>query len=231
MPKQDTPAIRLTPLIPEKVAYWYFRLNGFLQIENFVVHPGRKGSQRTDADLLAVRFPYRAEFLLDHPEPMRDDEGTLHLSTKLIDVVIAEVKTNDPCTLNGPWTKSESQNVNRVLAAIGCVPHSLIEDAAVAIYRHGGFAHDTLHIRLIAVGRVENPELAEHFPQVVQVTWRQILGFIWHRLHNYRRQKTQVQQWDGQGLELKRLADRSASEDAFISTALSRMGLRWASTS
>ena len=30
---------------PEKVAYWYFRLNGFFQIENFIVHPkGRGGS-------------------------------------------------------------------------------------------------------------------------------------------------------------------------------------------
>ena len=33
----------------EKVAYWYFRPNGFLQIENFVVHPKKHGGQRTDA--------------------------------------------------------------------------------------------------------------------------------------------------------------------------------------
>ena len=39
-------------LDPEKVAHWYFRLNGFLQIENFVVHPERRGGQGTDADLL-----------------------------------------------------------------------------------------------------------------------------------------------------------------------------------
>ena len=51
-------------LSPEKVAYWYFRLNGFLQIENFIIHPERYGSGRTDADLLAVRFPFRAERLL-----------------------------------------------------------------------------------------------------------------------------------------------------------------------
>ena len=62
-------------LDPEKVAYWYFRLNGFLQIENFVVHPERRGGQRTDADLLAVRFPYRAERLFDDPNDiMADDE-------------------------------------------------------------------------------------------------------------------------------------------------------------
>lgn len=51
------------PLDPEKVAYWYFRLNGFFQIENFVVHPERRGSQRTDADLLAVRFPIIATII------------------------------------------------------------------------------------------------------------------------------------------------------------------------
>jgi len=52
-------------LDPEKVAYWYFRLNGFFQIENFVVHPERRGGQRTDADLPAIRFPFRAERLFD----------------------------------------------------------------------------------------------------------------------------------------------------------------------
>src|SRR5437764_11426823 len=87
-------------LDPEKVAYWYFRLNGFLQIENFVVHPERRGGQRTDADLLAVRFPYRAERLFDNPSDiMADDEQRLSLSRNLIDVVIAEVKRNQPCTL------------------------------------------------------------------------------------------------------------------------------------
>jgi hypothetical protein len=85
----------------EKVAYWYFRLNGFLQIENFIVHPERRGSQRTDADLLGVRFRHRAEFAFDHDRPMEDDPR-LGLSHRFDDVVIAEVKTNQPCTLNGP---------------------------------------------------------------------------------------------------------------------------------
>jgi hypothetical protein len=99
-----------------------------------VVHPGRRGSQRTDADLLGVRFPHRAEFLLDHQEPMRDDEGTLRLSSALIDVVIVEVKGSQACTLNGPWTDQEHQNVNRVLAATRCLPHDLIEEAAAQIF-------------------------------------------------------------------------------------------------
>jgi hypothetical protein len=210
-------------LDPEKVAYWYFRLNGFLQIENFVVHPGRRGGQRTDADLLAVRFPHRAEFLFDHSEPMRDDEGTLCLSPEAIDVVIAEVKTNQPCTLNGPWAIEEHQNVHRVLAAIGCVPRDTIDMAATRIYRDGIYQHGTIRIRLIAVGGDRSPELAERFPEVVQVTWPQIFDFIWHRFYTCRHQKTQVQQWDAQGLLLKRLADSSAASQDFISIAQSRM--------
>jgi hypothetical protein len=34
----------VTSLDPEKVAYWYFRLNGFLQIVNVVVHSERRWS-------------------------------------------------------------------------------------------------------------------------------------------------------------------------------------------
>jgi hypothetical protein len=55
----------------EKLTYWYFRLNGFLTIPNFVVHPDRGREQGTDVDILGVRFPYRAELL---ENPMSDDE-------------------------------------------------------------------------------------------------------------------------------------------------------------
>lgn len=70
-------------LNPEKVAYWYFRLNGFLQIENFVVHPERRGGQRTDADLLAVRFPHRAERLFDDPNDIMQDDRRAGLDGKV----------------------------------------------------------------------------------------------------------------------------------------------------
>ena len=113
-------------LNPEKVAYWYLRLNGFLQIEDFYVHPPGRHGARTDADLLAVRFPHRAERLFDNPDDtMQDDFAGLALSGDQIDVVIAEVKAGR-CALNGPWTNPDRQNVHRVLAAIGCIPRDRI---------------------------------------------------------------------------------------------------------
>lgn len=209
-------------LSAEKVAYWYFRLNGFLQIENFVVHPVRRGGQRTDADLLAVRFPFRAERLFDDPNDiMEDDEQGLALSPELIDIVIAEVKANQPCSLNGPWTRADRQNVNRVLAAIGCLRRSQIEYAAANIYGSGLHSSDTLRIRLVAIGRDRSDDLAINYPEVSQLLWPSMLSFIWQRFHRYRQQKTQVDQWNGTGKILKRLADgHRHSMENFVEEAL-----------
>ena len=57
------------------------------------------------------------------------------------------------------------------------------------------------------VGREHSEGLSADYPGVVQLTWAEILAFIWDRLHRYRRQKTQVNQWDEQGRTIKRLAD------------------------
>ncbi|MGX9179122.1 hypothetical protein [Mesorhizobium sp. BHbdii] len=215
-------------LDPEKVAYWYFRLNGFLQVENFIVHPERRGGQRTDADLLAVRFPFRAERLFDDPnDVMADDVQQLALSGDLIDVVIAEVKTNQLCSLNGPWTRQDRQNVHRVLAAIGCLPPDRIEPAAANIYRAGFHSSDSpFRIRLVAVGRDRSEDLAAAYPEVTQLIWAEMLAFIWDRFQRYRQQKKQVDQWDSEGRKIKRLADRSNDAADFIGHALHLMGVR-----
>jgi hypothetical protein len=43
----------------EDVAHWYFRLNGFLSIPGFVVHPDvSRDYPLTEADLIGVRFSH-----------------------------------------------------------------------------------------------------------------------------------------------------------------------------
>jgi hypothetical protein len=79
----------------EKLAYWFFRLNGCFTIENFVVHPDLGGGQRTDADILGVRFPHRQEGLADS---MVDHEAVLSDHPLIF---AAEVKLHK-CELNGP---------------------------------------------------------------------------------------------------------------------------------
>lgn len=211
----------------EKAAYWYLRLNGFFQIENFVVHPARRGSQLTDADLLAVRFPFRAERLFDDPnDTMDDDVKTLSLSTQAVDFVIAEVKSNQPCTLNGPWTSQDRQNVHRVLAAMGCLPPNAIGQAAADIYKSGMFqSRSGLRIRLVAIGRGRSDDIAKQYPDVTQVTWVEALSFIWKRFDRYGKQKTQVDQWDEFGKNIKWYADYH-EESEFIEIARYHIGSR-----
>lgn len=224
-PPSENRPVRLNP---EKVAYWYLRLNGFLQIEDFYVHPSGRGGARTDADLLAVRFPYRAERLFDDPSDiMEDDVGRLSLSGDKVDVVIAEVKAGR-CALNGPWTNPDRQNVHRVLAAIGCVPHDRIDAAAKDIYREGFYEEDgALRIRLITIGREEDSHVRGLYPRVPQIIWSDLLGFVFDRHHKYRNQKTQTDHWDFTGKLLKKNATaRGMTRQSFVEWATTAMGLR-----
>jgi hypothetical protein len=124
----------------------------------------------------------------------------LSLSSEVIDVVIVEAKTNQPCTLNGPWTREDRHNVHRMLAAIGCIPARLHRQAASDIYRAGIYLSDQgLRIRLVAAGRERSDVLAAAYPDVTQLIWTDLLTFIWDRFHTYRQQKTDVHQWDAQG--------------------------------
>lgn len=213
-------------LAPERVAYWYFRLNGFLQIENFVVHPKLYGGQRTDADLIGVRFPFRAERLIDDPtDLMQDDAERLRLLADRTDIVIAEIKTGR-CALNGPWTSEESQNIHRVLAAIGSLPTTMVADAANALYSAASFDDpDHPRIRLILVGRETDAEIAKKYAGITQLTWTEVLSFIWQRFDRYRRQKSQVDQWDGVGRSLKKMAMRE-DHDGFVNKVRDMMGVR-----
>ncbi|SHF32168.1 hypothetical protein SAMN02745195_02362 [Thermoanaerobacter uzonensis DSM 18761] len=52
----------------EELTYWYFRLNGFFLLQNYVLHNIGEERQRgtADADLLAIRFPYVYEEIGGH---------------------------------------------------------------------------------------------------------------------------------------------------------------------
>lgn len=212
----------------DSVAYWYFRLNGFFQFENFVVHPEKKrDGQRTEADILGVRFPFRAERLIDEPRNvMKDDAEKLGLSQNKIEVVIAEVKRNEPCKLNGPWTDKSRKNIQRVLAAMGCLHHDRLEMAAEDLYTVGVHESDPLlRVRLIAIGREVSREPNTMLPQVTQLVWNDILAFIWRRFKQHKGQKRDVNQWNEPGKRIKRLADDSTDEDTFVLEAMKCMGV------
>lgn len=202
----------------EKCAYWYFRLNGFLTIVNFVVHPDSGKKQRTDVDILGVRFPYRAELL---ENPMDDYEIFTKVKKKPY-IVIAEVKTRG-CKLNGPWVEKERKNMHRVLKIIGAFPEESIDEIAEQIYDKGIFENDIAYVTLFCIGKRENRDLKKKYPGVPQVTWEQILKFIYERFEKYKDQKSSHPQWDETGRELWRLFEKHSEKEDFIRDCLKRV--------
>jgi hypothetical protein len=139
---------------PERLAYWYFRLNGCFTITNFVIHPEQGRQQRTDVDIFAIRLPYRSEL---PGNPMPDDPILLPEGDR-IKVILAEVK-KETCNLNGPWTDRARGNMQLAIAAAGPFPQEKIEAAAEALYDHGIYQDDRFTMMLFCVGRTENLEI------------------------------------------------------------------------
>ena len=193
----------------EQLAYWYLRLNGFLTIPNFIVHPEIGRDQETDVDLLAVRFPYRAEL-----RSMEDDKIFTRVREKSF-VAFAEVKAN-VCALNGPWTNPNRQNMQKVLRALGAFPTAEIEVVAAALYGRGVYKNQLYQVSLLCLGREESPEVANSHPDVPQVTWSKVLTFIHNRFRTYRNQKVSHGQWDDQGHDLWDCAERTRDSEDFI---------------
>lgn len=184
---------------PERLIYWYLRLNGFLLLENFIIHPETGGNQRTEADLLGVRFKHRSELL---ENPMEDDPKYVDCIT-FCNVVIAEVKRGQ-CALNGPWTRPEDQNMLRILRAIGCFDENTVADAARALYNNGRYQTDQVTCRLLAFGHREGEIAIQGVPQIL---FGDVINFIHKRFRDYSRQKASVGNWPTDGQKLRELAD------------------------
>lgn len=195
----------------ERLAYWYLRLNGFLTIPGFVVHPDRGSNQETDVDLIGARLPYRAE----NPRRQMVDDHRLILSGEKILVIFAEVKAGR-IGLNGPWTNQKRGNMLRVLHAVGPLPTSEAKIAAKALHESGVYTNELYHISLVCMGRDENEDLRATHPKVSQITWSEVLQFIYNRFRGYRREKRSHGQWETDGQNLWREAERARDMEEFV---------------
>ncbi len=200
----------------QKLAYWYFRLNGFLTVENFVVHPERRGGQRTDADLYGVRFPHRNE--LDMP----DDVHFIDKNKKPL-FVLVEV-TRGECKLNGPWMDKDKENVEYVLSALGAFPTHVQGQIAGLLYKRSSYEDDKVEVRLVAVGKTRNEEYLRTQPHLLQFLLDDMLQFIYKRFDSYTKAKKDHSQWDqcGQNLWAEFEAAKNDAE-AFAKSILGKL--------
>jgi hypothetical protein len=196
---------------PEDVAYWFFRLNGCLTTRDFILHPERRGSQRTDADLLAVRFPYRQE------QSLVDDD--FFRSQQKPTLMLVEVKAGK-CQFNGPWTDPKAGNLYDVVRAIGFLTPRDLRRATDEVYARGRHTSALAEIVLIAIGNQPNHKLAKELPGSLQFTWEQTLEFLWGRFVTYHKQKAHHPQWDLAGNELFDLAGSARRDQREFVTAV-----------
>lgn len=181
----------------ERLAHWFFRLNGFLATSNFVVHVDQGFGQRTDVDVLGVRFPHRAENqirpMADHPE---------FADATRVQVVLVETKRTR-CRLNEAWTDAKRGNLERVLCAGGFVPLPEVPSVASRLYGEGQWVGTSLRVSLVAVGGEHNSGLERAYPSVRQLLWhRDVLPFIHERFWSYRDEKRMHPQWDADAHQL-----------------------------
>jgi hypothetical protein len=209
-------------VIPEKftedIAYWYFRLNGFLTIKNFVVHPDYGNDQKTDADILGVRFPYRKELLKN---PMDDDPIFTEFENKP-HIVLAEVKRGI-CELNTSWKEPENKIFQSILTAIGALPDDLIDEAACVLHADGIFEKGPCYVSLFLIGNQPDTELQDKRRKITQITWCQVLAFIHYRFKKYRTVKSSHCQWDEAGRLLWDVFDEHQSEETKFIAEIKKM--------
>lgn len=183
------------PINPERLAYWYLRLNGYFSIVNFVIHPESRGSQLTDADILAVRFPFSVEL---ENNPMPDDPiitNSIYPDSekRQICFLIGEVKTG-LCNINGPWINPDRKNMQRVLRRMGFIEEDpTVEIVARELYQQNLWQDDYYVVRQITFGAYNNPQLPQN---VIQVVWDDIASFMFDRFRKYEEQKAQHDQWE-----------------------------------
>ncbi|GAV23285.1 hypothetical protein [Carboxydothermus pertinax] len=95
--------------------------------------------------------------------------------------------------------------MHRVLYALGAFPKDIVPKVAEALYHNGYYNDQQFRVRLFAIGSEKNKQLQE---TVVQLTWEELLDFIYNRFSEYRAQKAQNEQWDKDGGLLYQLSLR-----------------------
>jgi len=193
-------------ILADRLALWFLRLNGFMTIANFIVHPEgprEDGAypQRTDVDVLGVRFPFRTENRL---RPMPDHDWFTSEQRRVM-VVLSEV-TVGGCKVNGPWTNPELQNMEKVLFAGGFRPAVEVDAIAAALYTHGIWEdakEDSMVIRIVCFGGRHNSAVGRQFPRVPQLIWSQhVLPFVYQRFTDYHLEKRMHNQWEADARDL-----------------------------
>lgn len=162
----------------EELTYWFFRLNGFFILDDFVLHKltteDEKKPYNADIDILAIRTPFCEEIIEENSIRLSDiwKERNIDIVEKWT-AVICEVKSGD--------AKENELKINRperlqyALKRIGFFKddeRAIRELSMNKVYNHGNYAihkfvisecdyqEDTYHIHRISIKQIREEIIA-----------------------------------------------------------------------
>lgn len=189
MPKERT----------EELVEWYLRLNGYFIIPNYILHPLMPcGSQRTEIDLLGVRFPYQSELVCDDEGkklPMEND-GRL-IDNRYVDCLIVSVKgAKSEAEVNRAI--KDPQNLKDVIKRFGFVKsENIIDDITNKLLKEKKVLWKKYQVRFLGIAGRINPH-----SETKQIIFKEIVEFILTRFRTYNLHKVDTEQWSGFGKEM-----------------------------
>lgn len=161
----------------EELVYWYLRLNGFFLIDDFVLHKNQQ-SRTSDADLLAVRFPYVFEEVGGQLEDW-DSKLFEQINNNKIIGLICEVKTGDYDEDN----LFKEQNIHKAVGRFGFFKDYY--SASRELVKQGKYETDVYQVKKLLVSRDEDVISEEY----IHLSLFQVRKFIYNRLKKYQDRK------------------------------------------
>jgi hypothetical protein len=173
----------------ESLAYWYFRLNGFLPMSNFVLHrPDTPRRYNADSDLLAVRFPHVFENIGGQPDDWDNDRfagwglDPLHQ----IVCVFAEIKTGQygEASINRAF---RPQRLLYAMRRLGVMPLEQCKDVCRRL-SHDGVAHqgDFCFAKVLVASSSRMTGSFDKMMPHRHLELEDALNFIRNRMNRYR---------------------------------------------
>ncbi len=168
----------------EEITYWFYRLNGYFIIRNFVIHniPGNRITSGSDVDLLAIRFPYVREEVGGQEDDWHPTI-TNFINDNAISALIVEVKSGR----NNPDDLFLREDIQYVLPRFGCFAEIPEEDIN-NIETNSDYLKQPENIRVSKILVSEDIVQDDRFNSI---SLGEMRDFIRERINRYRQQKFQ----------------------------------------
>ncbi|MEO0683893.1 MAG: hypothetical protein AAFY76_02295 [Cyanobacteria bacterium J06649_11] len=168
----------------EELTYWFYRLNGYFLINNFVIHntPENRLTSGSDVDLLAIRFPFVSEPVGGQADDWHSSV-TEFTANNSISAVIVEVKS-------GSYQADNlflMEDIRYVLPRFGCFSE-ILEEHLNNIHANPDFLMEAENVRVSKVLVAESVVQNDRFHSI---SLEEIRLFISERMAKYSTPKNQ----------------------------------------